>query len=520
MSKWLRIPLLALVFSAVSISVLVAQQDTGWRVSPYDINIQVGEARRLQALDDSAQELHDVVWFVDDTSLADIQDDHGRALLTAKAPGTVRVSAVWGQETRYREIRIWPATQPLPPGMTKWGIRPIGREIRDLPAVPVGDGPNEFALEQTPGGKTYLRANDDDGIQVWAWLMPEDTRNVELVCGDWLGGAVISANRSDSYTLYAVGKDGKLRWQLASQGRRQGLAISTDHEVYLLSQSLDGTVADLKGLDEQSGEEKFDLLLPSSYETLDGLRKEESKLVCTPGTVSTPAPIVTTRVHVNMDGLPYIAFTQDVRELKAAGCIPGATVDPGQVQLSRDDRIVLWQIRPDGDYRSTVVDAMTGVHSLPAAAGAFSPTGAIMTDNMNGILLPVRRSPTLRFSGPGQGAQELVYRIDPQGNVVYKMPLPNYTGSEQDEMVIANNHLGFATRGGLLIAFDVTTGKELWLWDSHTSEISVFAALANGDCLVQTPTALVEVESSTSSKELAKGHFMIDWQGHMYRKHE
>ena len=47
----------------------------------------------------------------------------------------------------------------------------------------------------------------------------------------------------------------------------------------------------------------------------------------------------------------------------------------------------------------------------------------------------------------------------------------------------------------------------------------LFAALANGDCLVQTPTALVEVRNSTTSKELMKGKFMIDWQGRMYRKH-
>jgi hypothetical protein len=40
--------------------------------------------------------------------------------------------------------------------------------------------------------------------------MPEKTHDVDLVCGDWLGGALVSANRSDSYTLYTVGNDGKL----------------------------------------------------------------------------------------------------------------------------------------------------------------------------------------------------------------------------------------------------------------------------------------------------------------------
>ena len=44
-------------------------------------------------------------------------------------------------------------------------------------------------------------------------------------------------------------------------------------------------------------------------------------------------------------------------------------------------------------------------------------------------------------------------------------------------------------------------------------------ALANGNCAVQTPTALVEVENGMTSKELVKGKAMVDWLGHMYIKH-
>jgi outer membrane protein assembly factor BamB len=520
MGKHLRVVFLILGLVVVSPSHLVSQQDSGWHISPENINIQVGDFRRFQLLDDSAQELRGAAWSVDDSALAEIQEDNGRELVRAKAVGTVTVSATLGQETRFRQIRIWPQTGPLPVGTTRWGQRAIGREIRDLPAVPVPNAPHHFSLEQTASGKTYLRANEDDGIQDWTWLTPEETIDVELVCGDWLGGAIVSANRVDSYVLYAVGKDGKLRWQLASPGHRQGLAISPEHEVYLLSQSPDGTTANIQGLDEQTGVEKFNLLLPSSYETQDGVRRQGAKFVCTPGTVSLPAPVFTTRVHVNMDGLPYIAFTQEVRTLKAPQCAAGATVAPDQISLERVDDLVLWQIRPDENYRTTVVETIQSQQSASSASNTVSPTGAITTDNMNGLLLPVRWSHGLRPLGPGEGADEFVYRIDPDGNVVYKFLLAKYQGAVQDEMVIADNDLGFATRAGLLIAFNVRTGKELWRWDSQTPEISVFAALANGDCLVQTPTALVEVKDSTTSKELAKGHYMLDWQGNMYRKHD
>jgi len=85
-------------------------------------------------------------------------------------------------------------------------------------------------------------------------------------------------------------------------------------------------------------------------------------------------------------------------------------------------------------------------------------------------------------------------------------------------MVLGESDTAFATRGGILIAFNQRTGRELWRWDSKTPEIEVFAALATGHCAIQTPTALVEVEDNVRSKELLKGKAMMDWLGHMYIK--
>ena len=102
--------------------------------------------------------------------------------------------------------------------------------------------------------------------------------------------------------------------------------------------------------------------------------------------------------------------------------------------------------------------------------------------------------------------------------MVYKLPVPPSTGYPTDEMVIVDNELGFATRGSFLIAVNITTGKELWRWDSKTPGINVVAALADRSCLVQTPTALVDVWDSTTAKEVAQGHFFIDWQGKLLRK--
>ena len=519
MSRTLQNVLVILSFLVVSSFYLSAQEDSGWRISPEKINIQMGEDRALQLLDDSAQELHGAQWAVDNPDLADIAETDGLMVLHAKAVGTVHVSALLNGEMRFREIKIWSAVRPIPLGTTNWGLHPIGREIGDLPAVPTPDGPFVFSLEQTAGGNTYLRADRNDGIQVWTWLMPEKTHDVELVCGDWLAGALISANRTSSYTLYAVGKDGKLRWQHAFEGVRKGLAISTDHLLYLINQSSEGTNTTFTAFDDASGAKKFELPLPPSTEQLVNVRKDGATFACTSASVSSPARTVISRVIVNMDGLAYVAFTQSARKLGIAKCTPGSTVNPADMYLARDENLMLWQIHPDGTFRSTVVEGYKGEQPLTAPVNTLSPTPSIVTDNMNGLLIPVQSSHQAGWEGSCSPADEFIYRIDPEGELVYKYPLPKYSGPLHDDMVIGTDDTVFATRGGLLIAFSARTGKDVWRWDSNLPEISVLAALVHGHCLVQTDTAVVEVESSTKSKEITKGKVMISWQGQMYRKH-
>jgi outer membrane protein assembly factor BamB len=498
---------------------LAGQGDSGWRISPERINIQTGDDRALQLLDYSAQELHGAKWYVDDPNLADIHEEDGRVVVHAKAAGTVTAIATLRGEKRFREITIWSAGQPLPPGTTGWGMHPIGREIGDIAAVPTPDGTNVFSLEQTASGSTYLRGVREDGIQDWAWLMPERTHDVELVCGDWLGGALISANRGDSYTLYTVGKDGKLRWQHTLPGIRKAHAYNLEHKVNLLSQSSDGLATKVTGLDEITGELKFDLAVPPSHEQLTNVQRAGVKILCGSKSSTSPVRTAASRLFVNMDGFAYVAFTQNERMLTSAACIPGSAIEPGNVSFSREDRLILWQIHADGTYRSTIVQESKDTGQLSEPVTSALPTGAIIPDGLGGVLLSIRRPLNVIGDAGHRSADEFVYRIDEDGKLVYEFPLPSYDGPTQDEMVLGENDRGFATRGSILIAFNVRDGKEIWRWDSHTPGIKVFAALENGGCMIQTPAALVEVDNATDSKEIFKGQAMVDWHGQLFRKH-
>jgi outer membrane protein assembly factor BamB len=502
---------------------LIAQVDSGWRISPTRINIQLGEERRLQLLDDSAQELHGATWSVDNPDTGEIQEEDGYVVLHPKEVGTVLVTAAWGGETRTREIRIWSPVRAMPEGTTQWGLDPIGREIKDLPAVPTPDGPTIYSLEQTSNGKTYLRADANDGIQVWTWLMPESTRDVELLCGDWMGGALISANRPNSYTLYAVGKDGNLRWKRTMSGVRKAFAFNLEHLVHVLSQSPDGTAGNITGLDEETGAKRFELPIPGSQEKQINIRanfpKEGSKIVCAPSPLSTALRSIASRLIVNMDGLAYVAFTEHEWKLSTAKCAPGSIIDARNVDYTRDEKVVLWQIHPDGTYRSTIIEANKSKQSLSTPVSVPSPTGGLIPDGLNGVLVSIRFSHDSIVENVHDEADEFVYRINPNGEVAYKLLMPRYSGKLQDDMVLGEHDLGFATRGGVLVAFNVRNGREVWQWDSNTPEISVYAALANGGCAVKTPTGLVQVENGVQTKDLMDGNVFMGWQGQMFRSH-
>ena len=63
---------LVLTFTPLAWSPLLAQEDTGWRISPEKINVAAGEDRRLQLLDDSAQEIRGAEWSIDRPELGDL----------------------------------------------------------------------------------------------------------------------------------------------------------------------------------------------------------------------------------------------------------------------------------------------------------------------------------------------------------------------------------------------------------------------------------------------------------------
>jgi hypothetical protein len=495
---------LSAIFLILSASLPVApQKKSECYISPIRVNIQVGDHQPLQVLDGRTQELKASSWSVDNTELAEIKEESGHAMIYAKAVGVVHVVALVETTALTQEIKIW----SVPPGArlaVHWVVPSTGRELGAVQAVATADGPDLFSVDQNATG-TYLRAFTKYGLQMWSWLVPHSDDKIELLCADNMGGAAVTATRPDSYTFYLVGKDGKLRWRHKFEGVRKGYAFNTSNLVHLLNQSVDGTSAILSAWDGSTGAEKFELQLPSSYQEEANVQRSGNAFTCTPGrSVSHPLRIDTSGLIVNTDGDLYVVFTVKRWTIGMDKCTTASIVDARKAYFSRDDQLILWRVPSDGSHHSNVVDtAKQSRLSLTTPIDIASPTGEIFTDGLGGVLFSMRSITGTATGKRQEQSEEFIYRFTENGELAYKFPLPRYEGPLHDELILGENDLGFATRGGTLVAFHVPDGKEVWRWESGMSEVKVNMSTAGGGCLLDTPEGVILVEDGIEKQVVA-----------------
>ena len=212
----------------------------------------------------------------------------------------------------------------------------------------------------------------------------------------------------------------------------------------------------------------------------------------------------TSGLFVNTDGDAYAAFTVKRRTLRAEKCTAESLVEPGKVHVSREDQLVLWRVQDDGSYRDTVVEtSKRSSVSVGVPAPDVSPTGDIIPDGFGGVLLSIRASSKAATQKTSEAFDEFVYRVTEEGTLAYKFRLPRYAGELDDDMVLGEQDLGFASRGSTLVAFNVKDGTEVWRWNSGIPEVKIIMATAGGGCAVDTPQGLVLVEEGIKKKVLA-----------------
>ncbi len=478
-----------LVMTALLCLPVAAQGREGhdWHISPTQISLLRGETASLEILDNAANALHGAAWHLDNPSLAEItSEQNGDVTLTAKAEGTVRVTATLAGEVRQAEIKIWPG-ESLPRGTVKWTIVPLGRNTGMVPAVPTEESDIDIYSVDQDGQHTYIRGFSATGMQRSLIKLPESTSKVEIVCGDNLGGVIVASIHADSYMVYSVSGDSKIRWQQSFQGVWRGHALSAEGILHLLTQSANGFEATITALDEATGQQKFSLPLPGSREFHVNIRNRREGIICVPGKAfAGPVTILPSNLFINIDGDAYAAFTVMEMTMEVDECITGTAIDLMKSYYSAEENLVLWRIHPDGTYQATTIDKYMIEHA-PAGTPIkiILPTGAIIPDGFGGVLLSVRWMPGKVMQNIAPEPDEFVYRITAEGGVAYKLQLPQYKGKLHDEMVLGGEESGFATRGNIIVKFNVRTGAELWEREMN-GPLEIVAALADGGVMVRT----------------------------------
>lgn len=446
----------------------------------------VGEDQPFQILDENAVEVKGAVWSIDSSEIAELQVDSPSPVLRANAPGTVHITAVLDGHMEQEEIHVW---QPgsLAQGSTKWSIKPLGTSLKILPAVPIADSDTDiFSLEQD-GRATYVRAFSAKGMQHFLWTVPEATQKVRIVCGDWLGGLILAASHNDSYVLYVVGFDGALKWTREFSGNLNAYAVGLDNVLFLLNQPANNLSANIFGLNESTGEEKFKLEVPQSRGEDFGLQGVAGgKITCGGDTIG-PLPIHASRMFINIDGDAYIAFTQLARLVTTTPCQLNSTVDPTKKAVSTGDQLVLWRIHSDGTYVSHVLER-TRFGNVPYGAPfkEIQPTGEIIPDGLGGVLVSIWVGQAAAFQNKLLNAEEFIYRVNEEGEILYRLRLPAYEGPLHDAMVLGEGNTGFVTRGDTLMKFDVLSGTMLCKRKLPGTELEVALAIAGGGVVVNT----------------------------------
>jgi hypothetical protein len=296
-----------------------------WHISPINVNLLAGDTQPLQILDTAAGELRGDSWRISDPALAELTTEPGgEVFFYAKAPGIVMVTAsVRGFELQ-TEIKIW-AGEKLPDASVKWSLQPLGRSLDLLPAFPTGAEPSVdlYSLEQD-AHNTYVRAVSNKGIQRSLWTLADFTGKVKIICGDNLGGLLISTDRPDSYTVYSVEPNGKLRWKRSFSGICKGYALSAEGLLHLINQSPNGNSATVSAWDEENGNLRFTLEIPGSQEHDVNLQSTRSALLCDPGrSVTNPLAFITSNLFINTDGDAYAAFIVNQSTVEANHCMAG-----------------------------------------------------------------------------------------------------------------------------------------------------------------------------------------------------
>ena len=279
------------------------------------------------------------------------------------------------------------------------------------------------------------------------------------------------------------------RWRVSVPGfTGRDFVFTREGILYLVEEDPHATVARIVGLDGRTGQQKFLLALPGSFEIMRNLTVRNDRLICSPGTnTSTPLPVRHSKMMGNAQSVNNVVYSEFNLVADAGKCTPDSVLDPAVVHVKVTQRLMMLEIYEDMSSISKVVETNTAEGNVAATwIQATVPTGDIIVgEKGTGNFLAVRRTrQQWRGTSPGT-IEEFQYRLTEERTVKYRVPVPLSPIGFPSSMLLGENNSGYTTRGNTVIAFDTETGREKWRWESKKSNVLACVALAGDAVLVR-----------------------------------
>lgn len=197
------------------------------QVTPAAVNLQVGDSRQFNVVDNLSHPSGDVIWTVSDTNLASVTNDN-QTTLTALNPGQVTLTATVEGVSAHAQVTIQ-AVGVLAPGTILWSnpSAPGFAPLQIAQAVPTNNGPDVYSIQvSNDGTQSVVQALTADGLQKWQTPLPIVNGNS---VPDGSGGLVVTEhntclpNQTDPMTIVDLDAiTGQPKWQFAAAGVQNG----------------------------------------------------------------------------------------------------------------------------------------------------------------------------------------------------------------------------------------------------------------------------------------------------------
>jgi hypothetical protein len=409
------------------------------RILPETFSILLGRPRPLQVVDDADMPVSDVVWRVDNPSLAEMaQAQDGSHVITPKAIGVVTLTATRGDASAQAKVTIFDG-RAYPAGAIWWKVGNLSilqtpdtppRRDEQTPERPLVD------MQKARDGHPIVRGIDERiGYMVWTIVPaigPDELAN--HVRPHVNGGAIIVV-RSKSGKRSAIVSTGPLPdvapWRYQSSGHVQpGVIEDVKGRITFVETPASG-YPQLVTVEGRDGHVLWREYLPRGRQIVHGANCVEGasswrELPAEVGPLSVGPKEALTFAMLNTDSL---------EDFSVCGEVSGKTRQTLRAAI----------ITADGPRVETVLSDEVPAGTLLPKIQLF-PIGS---DGQDGHLVPWTMSP-----GGGEPLESRVTHITPGGRQEYVMPVAGPIKRVKD--------VGAMTDGKTLIGFRLMTGDVLW----------------------------------------------------------